>query len=160
MAQLRSAFAEVEDCKRLELRRGDPARLKGGTTAEISHLLAELIENALAFSPPGSPVEVWTRMDPSGHHIAVVDRGIGMAPAAMACVDTRAGRTPVRSRHEPGPPRGGTTRRPTGVKVRLQESPLNGITAPGTPPTQRDIWTPTPLKDMSRWGHSGARPRD
>ncbi|MBI2237115.1 MAG: response regulator [Actinobacteria bacterium] len=44
-------------------------------------ILEELIDNALRFSPEGSPVEVRVGMGPSGLETRVVDRGAGIDPA-------------------------------------------------------------------------------
>ncbi len=57
----RAASAEVEDYKRLRLHHFDHALVTGAVTTDLVHILAELIENALSFSPPGAPVDVYGR---------------------------------------------------------------------------------------------------
>jgi len=75
----RAASAEVEDYKRLRLHHFDPAQITGAATTDLVHILAELIENALTFSPPGSPVDVYGRFLEGGYVIVIVDSGIGMS---------------------------------------------------------------------------------
>ncbi|NUT52137.1 MAG: ATP-binding protein, partial [Saccharothrix sp.] len=54
---VRAALSEVEDYRRVVLRRMDDAAVAGPAVTELAHLLAELVENALAFSPPDVEVE-------------------------------------------------------------------------------------------------------
>ncbi|MFC5744574.1 nitrate- and nitrite sensing domain-containing protein [Actinomadura rugatobispora] len=129
---LRSAFAEVEDYRRVVLRRADEAAVRGSAAAEISHLLAELIENALSFSPPDMQVEVQARADATGYHIAIVDQGIGMAPEAMATANARL-RGEQNFLVSPARDLGhyvvGRLAARLGVRVWLHDSPLNGVSA-------------------------------
>ena len=55
---VRAAVGEVEAYQRVLLQRIEPAMIAGSTATDLAHLLAELVENGLAFSPPGLPVEV------------------------------------------------------------------------------------------------------
>ncbi|MCW2937915.1 MAG: hypothetical protein JWN00_900 [Actinomycetia bacterium] len=129
---LRSAFAEVEDYRRVILRRADPAWIQGAAAAEVSHLLAELIDNALSFSPPDLEVEVLARVTGGGYHIAIVDRGVGMTAEAMAIANAR-----LRGEQSflVGPTRDlghyvvGRLAERLDVDVWLHDSPLNGVTA-------------------------------
>ncbi|MGH9107729.1 MAG: ATP-binding protein, partial [Acidimicrobiales bacterium] len=75
----RAASAEVEDYKRLRLHHFDPAQMTGVVTTDLVHILAELIENALTFSPPASPVDIYGRFLEGGYVIVIVDSGIGMS---------------------------------------------------------------------------------
>jgi signal transduction histidine kinase len=87
---IRAALGEVEDYQRVRLEAVEPAMVVGSATADLAHLLAELLENALTFSPPDAYVTVrggWhsgTRF-----RLAVVDRGLGMAPAALELANRR-----------------------------------------------------------------------
>ncbi|CAM5666539.1 Signal transduction histidine-protein kinase/phosphatase MprB OS=Streptomyces griseorubiginosus OX=67304 GN=DWG14_00126 PE=4 SV=1 [Streptomyces griseorubiginosus] len=64
---LRAALSEVEEYRRVTLRRIEPAYITGSVVAEVAHLLAELVENALSFSPPDSDVEVEGRRTSAGY---------------------------------------------------------------------------------------------
>ncbi|WP_170201594.1 sensor histidine kinase [Actinocorallia herbida] len=135
---LRSAFAEVEDYRRVTLRRADKAMVQGAAAAEIAHLLAELVENALAFSPPDLAVEVQARSAGNEYHIAIVDQGLGMAAEAMAVANARlAGEESflVSPTRDLGHYVVGRLAQRLSIKVWLHDSPLNGVTARVVIPT-------------------------
>ncbi|HEV7761655.1 MAG TPA: nitrate- and nitrite sensing domain-containing protein, partial [Acidimicrobiales bacterium] len=48
---IRAALGEVEDYQRVTVRQVEPTTVMGSAAADLAHLLAELIENALIFSP-------------------------------------------------------------------------------------------------------------
>jgi anti-sigma regulatory factor (Ser/Thr protein kinase) len=75
---VRAASAGVEDYRRLRLRHFDHAVIAAAATGDVVHILAELMENALSFSPPHATVELYGRALPTGYTISVVDNGIGM----------------------------------------------------------------------------------
>jgi signal transduction histidine kinase len=85
----RAASAEVENYQRLRLRHFDPATVSGAVTTDLVHLLAELIENALTFSPPGSPVDIYGRSVQGTYLIVVVDSGIGMQTEELETANHR-----------------------------------------------------------------------
>jgi signal transduction histidine kinase len=90
---VRSAVSEVEDYRRVTLSAMDRRQVWGRCVAELSHLLAELIENALAATPPGRAVEVAGWRDGDEYCLAVVDRGRGMTEPELAGSNARlAGR--------------------------------------------------------------------
>ena len=55
---LRGATGEIEDYARVDLDAQTQDRVAGGAVADVTHLLAELIENAANYSPPGTQVRV------------------------------------------------------------------------------------------------------
>ena len=63
---IRAAVSEVEEYRRVALRRVDEAMVTGSAIGSIAHLLSELIENALTFSPPDTEVEVQGPADGRG----------------------------------------------------------------------------------------------
>lgn len=75
---VRAAVGEVDEFHRVEVPALEPARLSGGAVSDISHLLAELLENAIQFSPPSEPVRVTGLFDDGGYQLSVSDRGVGM----------------------------------------------------------------------------------
>ncbi|HET9058707.1 MAG TPA: ATP-binding protein [Acidimicrobiales bacterium] len=85
----RAASAEVEDYKRLRLHHFDPAQINGAITTDLVHIMAELVENALSFSPPGSPVDVYGRFLEGGYVIVIVDSGIGMSAEDLEVANRR-----------------------------------------------------------------------
>jgi hypothetical protein len=104
----------------------------GTAVNDVIHLLAELIENATAFSPPHTRVEV--RGDPVGNGFAIEieDRGLGIPAGELARVNDRLASPPdfdladtdqlglfvtarLAARHE--------------IKVALRPSPFGGTAA-------------------------------
>ncbi|HKA85327.1 MAG TPA: nitrate- and nitrite sensing domain-containing protein [Acidimicrobiales bacterium] len=62
---IRAALGEVEDYQRVTVRGVEPATIVGAAAADLAHLLAELIENALVFSPPDQIVDIRGRLRPT-----------------------------------------------------------------------------------------------
>ncbi|GIJ21971.1 sensor histidine kinase [Micromonospora lutea] len=75
----RAAVQEVEDYTRVKVMPFGSVALAGRAAGDIIHLLAELIENALTFSPKSTPVEVRGQLVANGFAIEIEDRGLGMA---------------------------------------------------------------------------------
>ncbi|WP_245608143.1 ATP-binding protein [Streptomyces hokutonensis] len=80
---VQAAVAEVEQYRRVLIASVEPVRVRGHAIADVAHLLAELIENGLTFSPPAEQVEVhgWYDTEDDTYSFAVVDHGIGMSEA-------------------------------------------------------------------------------
>jgi signal transduction histidine kinase len=76
---LRAAVTEVEDYTRVEVDVRADAALLGHAVADVVHMLAELIENATAFSPPTTQVHVRGELAGRGFAVEVEDRGLGIA---------------------------------------------------------------------------------
>ncbi|MFC8849155.1 MULTISPECIES: nitrate- and nitrite sensing domain-containing protein [unclassified Micromonospora] len=86
---IRAAISEVEEYRRVQLRRIDDAWVVGATVSAVAHMLAELIENGLTFSPPDSDVEIQGRRTSEGYLIAITDQGIGMSAEDLAQANAR-----------------------------------------------------------------------
>lgn len=129
---VRAALGEVEDYQRVEIRPIGDAMFPGAAAADLVHLLAELLENGLSFSPPGRPVEIHGRMTKNGYVLAVVDQGIGMTKEELALANERlAGQesyTVAPSRYLGHYVAGNLAQR-IGVEVTLSESPTGGVSA-------------------------------
>jgi signal transduction histidine kinase len=91
---VRAAGAEVEQLARVELYCTDDVRLVGRATSDLVHLLAELIENAVAFSPPDTPVRVSTQAVANGYLVEIEDRGFGMGDEELAAANDRLANPP------------------------------------------------------------------
>ena len=130
---VRAALGEVEDYQRVAVRGVQPATVVGSVATDLAHLLAELIENALVFSPEDRAVEVRGRPEPDGRYtLAIVDRGVGMSAEAMDASNRRlAGQesfTVAPSKYLGHYVAGNLAAR-HGIAVRLDPSPGRGITA-------------------------------
>ncbi|MDI2128228.1 ATP-binding protein [Yinghuangia seranimata] len=78
---VRAAVSEIEYYERIDVGHIPRAELAGHTADDISHLLAELLENAAAYSPPSTRVTVAGRtLENRGILLTVEDEGFGVAP--------------------------------------------------------------------------------
>jgi len=77
---LLAAIAETRQYQRITIRRTPDVALAGGAIAGTTHLLAELLDNALAFSPPESEVWVSCTQATRGVVVEIEDAGVGMRP--------------------------------------------------------------------------------
>ncbi|MEU4832396.1 nitrate- and nitrite sensing domain-containing protein [Streptosporangium sp. NPDC023615] len=129
---LRAAIAEVEDYTRVNVLPVADVSLDGAAVADITHLVAELIENATIYSPPQTTVTVRGDVVANGFAVEVEDRGLGLSPAEYEAVNARLADPPefdladsdrlglfvvgqLASRH--------------GIQVILRGSPFGGTTA-------------------------------
>ncbi|HET6707415.1 nitrate- and nitrite sensing domain-containing protein [Amycolatopsis sp.] len=78
MEVLRAAVSETEQYARVQVEQVADVAIVGAAVADTIHLVAELVDNATSFSPPGSPVEVTSRMVARGVVVDVSDQGLGM----------------------------------------------------------------------------------
>ncbi|MFI6856590.1 nitrate- and nitrite sensing domain-containing protein [Streptomyces sp. NPDC050416] len=135
---VRAAVSEVEDYARVEVRQLPEAAVFGAAVADLTHLLAELIENAAQFSPPHTRVRITGEPVGNGYAVEVEDRGLGMGKEALAEANRRIEQSEtldlfdsdrlglfvvsrLAARH--------------GVKVHLRTSPYGGTTAVVLVPT-------------------------
>ena len=84
---VRAAIAETEDLDRVVFAVDERVSVAGGLVADLTHLLAELTENAVRFSPPETVVTIRARpnrRDEGGHLLTVEDWGVGMPPDDLA----------------------------------------------------------------------------
>ncbi|MFD4943031.1 nitrate- and nitrite sensing domain-containing protein [Streptomyces sp. NPDC058409] len=91
---MRSAQGEVQDYRRVVLDLDGSPWLSERAVGPVSHVLAELIENALSFSRPPSPVEVRAARVSRGLAIEVEDRGLGMEEDQLAAANELMVRPP------------------------------------------------------------------
>ncbi|MBA2893262.1 sensor histidine kinase [Nonomuraea soli] len=76
-----AVLEELEDSERVSAHMPDGVAVSGEAANDLVHLLAELAENALAYSPLASPVTMaGSRFDGGGIMVALSDVGIGMTP--------------------------------------------------------------------------------
>ncbi|WP_329296466.1 nitrate- and nitrite sensing domain-containing protein [Streptomyces pseudovenezuelae] len=77
---LRSAQSEVQDYRRIQIDVEDRVWLAERAVGLVIHVLAELMENAVGFSRPPTPVEVYAARVGRGLAVEIEDRGVGMDP--------------------------------------------------------------------------------
>ncbi|WP_328939327.1 nitrate- and nitrite sensing domain-containing protein [Streptomyces tauricus] len=149
---VRAAVSEVEDYARVEVRQLSETLVVGAAIADLTHLLAEIVENAAQFSPPHTRVRVTGEPVGNGYAVEVEDRGLGMGKETLAEANRRIEQSQaldlfdsdrlglfvvsrLAARH--------------GIKVHLRTSPYGGTTAV--------ILLPTALLHTSTEERSGAR---
>ncbi|WP_425836804.1 nitrate- and nitrite sensing domain-containing protein [Streptomyces fractus] len=137
---VRAAVSEIEDYARVEVRHLSAAQVSGAAVADLTHLVAELVENAAQFSPPHTKVRVSGEPVGNGYAIEIEDRGLGMGKESLAEANQRIGHSEaldlfdsdqlglfvvsrLAKRHD--------------IKVHLRTSPYGGTTAV--------VLLPTPL---------------
>ncbi|SDG57051.1 Signal transduction histidine kinase [Pseudonocardia oroxyli] len=87
---VRAAIAETEDLDRVEFSVDDRVAVAGHSVADLTHLLAELTENAVRFSPPDTSVTIRSRphrADVGGQVLTVEDWGVGMPADELAAAN-------------------------------------------------------------------------
>ncbi|BDT89164.1 HAMP domain-containing protein [Nocardia cyriacigeorgica] len=85
-----SAVSQVEDYQRVEIGTVPDGVVAGEPAVDIEHLLAELIDNALRYSPPTTPVAVTvSRAVDGGYLIEITDRGLGMSAEDLQATNER-----------------------------------------------------------------------
>ncbi|POX60029.1 ATPase [Streptomyces sp. Ru62] len=129
---VRAAVSEIEDYARVEVRQFPEAYVIGAAVADLTHLLAEVVENAAQFSPPHTRVRVTGEPVGNGYALEIEDRGLGMGAETLAEANRRIEQSEaldlfdsdrlglfvvsrLASRHD--------------IKVHLRTSPYGGTTA-------------------------------
>jgi predicted regulator of Ras-like GTPase activity (Roadblock/LC7/MglB family)/signal transduction histidine kinase len=135
-----AAISEVENYQRVSINVNGDDRIDGAAVSDVTHLLAELVENALAFSPPNSVVEIVAGRTASGYVVAVTDHGIGMLPEQFDDANCRIAGAAVKE-ETPSDFLGhyviGRLAARHGITVVLAEGPAGGVTA--------RIWLPASI---------------
>jgi HAMP domain-containing protein len=158
---VQASVEEVKEHTRVELLPLDQVELAGHAAADVMHLLAELIENAVTFSAPGTKALVAGQPLPAGYLLEIEDQGLGMTDEQLVKVNQRLAKPPdidfalakmlgffvvtqLASKH--------------GIKVQLRHSWYGGITALVLLPRQL-IVTPTELAPVDDRGGRAGRGR-
>ncbi|WP_330236888.1 nitrate- and nitrite sensing domain-containing protein [Streptomyces sp. NBC_00566] len=94
MDVVRASVAEVEDYERVEVRRLPRVAVIGPAVSDLTHLVAELLENATLFSPPHTNVHVVGERVANGFALEIHDRGLGMTAEALLDANLRLAETP------------------------------------------------------------------
>ncbi|WP_353941254.1 nitrate- and nitrite sensing domain-containing protein [Streptomyces sp. HUAS MG91] len=129
---VRAAVAEVEDYERIEVRRLPRIAVTGPAVADLTHLVAELLENATVFSPPHTAVQVLGESVANGFTLEIHDRGLGMASDALLDANLRLAETPefeLSDTDRLGLFVVSRLAQRQNVRVSLQPSPYGGTTA-------------------------------
>ncbi|MFJ5845957.1 nitrate- and nitrite sensing domain-containing protein [Streptomyces sp. NPDC092903] len=141
---LRAAVSEIERYERVTIQSLPPhAQIAGFAADDLSHLVAELLENATSFSPPDSQVQLSGWLLESGEvMLSVQDDGIGMSSVRMGELNTRLADPSLFETGEQNADGAGLGLQVTSllaarhaVRVQLREQKGNGVTAVVVLPT-------------------------
>jgi len=129
----RAAISEITDYSRAQIASLPDIRVAGVAADDLSHILAELLENATSKSPESASVILRAEKTGDGTMvISVEDSGIGIPSDQLAAINMRLGRAPV---VDPAVTRHmglyvvGRLAQRHGIRVQLRERPYGGITA-------------------------------
>ncbi|MEV4099992.1 nitrate- and nitrite sensing domain-containing protein [Nonomuraea sp. NPDC049649] len=128
---VRGALTEVEDYTRVTIAPMGDVVLVGRAVGDVIHLLAELIENAVSFSPPYTSVQVSGQLVANGYVIEIEDRGLGMKPEDLAAANERIADPPefrITGTARLGLYVVSQLARRHDIQVRLKASPYGGTT--------------------------------
>ncbi|MGP3985406.1 ATP-binding protein [Streptomyces sp. 3N207] len=142
---LRAGLGQIQAYQRVSLRAEADVTVAPDIIGDLTLMLAELLENAVTFSPSHTPVEVVVRpgadvTSDGGALIEVIDHGLGMSAERLAEENARLIR---RERLDLVPTKVlglfvvGSLARRWGIRVTLSRTPGGGIT--GT------VWIPSAL---------------
>ncbi|WP_283134213.1 sensor histidine kinase [Rhizohabitans arisaemae] len=93
---VRAALSEVENYDRVNLQVQSGIAVAGQAVNDVVHLIAELVENAISFSPRDTRVVVSSnRIDGGGLMLGISDAGIGMTAEELAHTNERLATPPV-----------------------------------------------------------------
>jgi len=103
----------------------------GGSVADVIHLLAELVENAAAFSPPSTKVQLRAARMRDGVLIEVEDSGFGMNEDALAEANRKiqSEKVDLLDAKQIGLFVVNRLRERQGLRVEVRSSPNGGVTA-------------------------------
>ncbi|MBB3727757.1 sensor histidine kinase [Nonomuraea dietziae] len=128
----RASLSEVEGYERVNIQVPTGTMVAGPAVTDVVHLLAELIENSISFSPRETKVSVSSNRTEGGVMVAVVDLGIGMTADEVAQANWRLANPPVVDvsvSRRMGLFVVGRLALRHGIKVQLRSQPTGGVTA-------------------------------
>ncbi|WP_079024222.1 sensor histidine kinase [Streptomyces scabiei] len=142
---IRSGLGRIEGYQRVSLRSETDITVGPDIIGDLTLLLAELLENAVSFSPSDTPVEVVVRpgtdvTKDGGALIEVIDHGLGMSAERLAEENARLVR---RERLDLVPTKVlglfvvGSLARHLGLRTTLSRTPGGGVTS--------TVWIPSVL---------------
>lgn len=86
---VRSALAEVENFERIEVGEIPEKLIRGSVVTDVTHLLAELLDNATNFSDPTTTVTISAYETEHSVEIEIADEGLGIAESDLVELNKR-----------------------------------------------------------------------
>ncbi|MGV9665216.1 sensor histidine kinase [Nocardia niigatensis] len=132
---VRAAVGESVQYRRITVGRPPDIHVAGVVVADLIHVLAELMDNATAYSPPDSRVEVSGQVVGKGAVFEIVDQGLGIPEDELVRLNTLLSHSPgfdldaIAGGGRLGLFVVATLAARLGVSVRLSESVFGGVRA-------------------------------
>ncbi|WP_432142857.1 ATP-binding protein [Streptomyces sp. bgisy084] len=168
---IRAGLGQIEGYQRVSLRSETEVTVGPDIVDDLTLLLAELLENAVSFSPSDAPVEVVVRPGTDitadgGALIEIIDHGLGMSAERL---DEENSRLIRRERLDLVPTKVlglfvvGSLARRAGIRVTLSRTPGGGVTGTVWLPAAlllavQPAGTPSPAADVTGDRESSAPP--
>jgi signal transduction histidine kinase len=151
---LQAATSGVQDYQRVHILSHLSTRVGDEAAPDVVHLLTELVDNALSFSPPAEPVRLAAKLGEDGVTITITDSGLGVPPAELEQLNSD-----LRHGAEATP----DTARRMGLFVVSRLAERHGITAslarnPGGGMTASVVLPPSVLPDLPQTSAPAAAP--
>ncbi|MFE5580969.1 nitrate- and nitrite sensing domain-containing protein [Kitasatospora sp. NPDC056531] len=156
---VRAAVGEVEDYARVIVRPFPGTGLLGSAVADVTHLIAELVENAAVFSPPATQVTVQGEVVAHGFALEIDDRGLGLSGQLLAEINERLAveqEFDLADTDRLGLFVVSRLARRHGIRVHLRPSPYGGTTAVVLIPRELLAEAPDGLPEPPAQGAAGA----
>ncbi|WBP85907.1 sensor histidine kinase [Kitasatospora cathayae] len=158
---VRAAVGEVEDYARVIVRPFPGTGLLGSAVADVTHLVAELVENAAVFSPPNTQVTVQGEVVAHGFALEIDDRGLGLSEQLLAEINERLAveqEFDLADTDRLGLFVVSRLARRHGIRVHLRPSPYGGTTAVVLIPRELLAEAPDGLPEPPTAGAGARRP--
>lgn len=143
---LMAALGGVSNYERVRIEPTAGQMLDAKATSDVVHLLTELLDNALAYSPPNSSVELTTSSTTAAITVRIKDGGLGLKDEDLQRLRADL-RTPREASAETARRMGlfvvSRLAHRHGITVELDPNDWGGITASIMLPQR--IWTPAPV---------------
>ncbi|MBF9068457.1 HAMP domain-containing sensor histidine kinase [Streptacidiphilus fuscans] len=156
---VRAALGQIEGFERVRLTADVDATVAPDVVNDLVLMLAELLENAVSFSPAHSEVQVSVREHAGQAVLEIVDHGLGMSSERLAEENARLVR---RERLDLAPTRVlglfvvGALARRWGIQVTLARTPGGGVTSRVAIPA--DWVSPSLPRSGRSWSPSAPQP--
>ncbi len=150
---VRAGISEIEDYRRIDVLALEDVQVSGAAATTLGHLVAELLDNATAFSPPATRVRVAGNTLPTGYEILIADSGIGISGTRLDDFNRKLAEPPEAGSKGDGPI--GLTvvsmlAARVGATVELAGTELDGTVATIRIPTSALHVGPSPVGEPTR----------
>ena len=156
-----AAMAGVQEYQRVQIESSPPEKVNGAAAADVVHLMTELVDNALAFSPPTAPVKISTKQAGDSTIVEISDGGLGIAQDVLNSLneDLRSGgEVTVETARRMGLLVVSRIATRHGITVSLARNPRGGTTATVLLPPALLRGQQAPVQPKQRPGLAGLTP--